>query len=173
MKTKIIILNLTMLVLLVGGVQAQVEEPNPNPAANQNVRPFRLMQALGLTREQVQQIRLINQDRKTVVMEAQRRWRSASRELDNAIYSENVDEENIKELTKRAQLAQAELLKEKTVTEYLIRKVLTPVQLVKFRELREQMAQRMANRNQQGPKSQTQSRPIERLQERRNQSRPQ
>jgi Spy/CpxP family protein refolding chaperone len=75
------------------------------------------------------------------MQDAQRRWRAANRDLDSAVYADDANEARIKELVKEAQLAQAELLKERTLTEYLIRGVLTPEQLVKFRGLRQQLKQ--------------------------------
>lgn len=148
----------------------QTDVPNPNQA----VRPFRIMQELGLTREQIQQIRRINQERKPIMQAAQKSWRQANRALDEAIYADNSTEEEIKELLKTAQLAQAELLKERSTTEYLIRKVLTPEQLVKFRSLREMIRQRVENRknqNLQNNQNNPQERPLNRFQMRRNQNR--
>lgn len=167
-------LILTLLLTAFSFSTAWAQEPveddiqNPEKAA----RPFRIIQELGLTREQIQQIRRINQERKPVMQDAQQRWQTARRELDMAIYSDDSTEEQIKELTKTAQLSQAELLKERTITEYLIRKVLTPEQLVKFRQLRQQLMQKMNRRrnlnNQENPNNQ--QRPLNRFQ-RRNQNR--
>lgn len=165
-----LIFTLLLTALAFSNAAAQeADETKPNQAA----RPFRIMQELGLTQEQIQQIRRINQARKPVMQAAQIRWREANANLDAAIYADEVSEEQIKELTISAQKAQAELLKERTITEYLIRKVLTPEQLVKFRELRERVKDRLNQRknlnNQQNPNNQPQ-RPINRFQ-RRNQNR--
>jgi Spy/CpxP family protein refolding chaperone len=131
-----LVLMFLLTVLAFSTVSAQDDEfVNQKKAA----RPFRMMQELGLTREQVQQIRRINQERRPIMQDAARRWRQANRELDLAVYADNATEEEIKELLKAAQTAQAELLKERTQTEYLIRKVLTPEQLIKFRDLRRQL----------------------------------
>ena len=124
--------------------QEPAEDFNKNP--RQAARPFRIMQELGLTREQIQQIRRINQTRKPIMQDAQKRWQTARRALDTAIYADEANEEEIKELTKTAMQAQSELLRERTLTEYLIRKVLTPEQLVKFRTLRERQMQRVNDR---------------------------
>ncbi|HVE59927.1 MAG TPA: hypothetical protein VNB22_24150, partial [Pyrinomonadaceae bacterium] len=75
-----------------------------------------------------------------------------------------------------AQIAQSELLKERTLTEYLIRKVLTPEQLVKFRDLREQIRQRINNlkkQNNQNTQNDQPQQPLNRFQQRKNQNRPQ
>lgn len=148
---------------------AQETTPTDDLKPNQ-VRPFRLIQELGLTPDQIQQIRRINQSRRPIVQAAQMRWREANETLDAAIYSESATEEQIKELTKAAQIAQGELLKERTTTEYLIRKVLTPEQLVKFRELRERVRDRLYQRKNVSEQNTQPQRPINRLQ-RRNQSR--
>lgn len=149
--------------------QEQVAPDNQNPNANQQVRPFKILEELGLTREQIQQIRRINQERKPIMQEAQQRWRISNRNLDEAIYSDTTTDEEVKELMKEAQLAQAELLKARTLTEYMVRKVLTPEQLTKFRQLRERVMKRMNQKNENNPNNQ-QQRPINRLQQRKNQN---
>jgi Spy/CpxP family protein refolding chaperone len=154
--------------------KAQETTPTDNP--NQAARPFKIFQELGLSREQIQQISRINQERKPIMQEAQRRWRQANRELDLAIYADDSTDEQVKDLVKTAQIAQSELLKERTLTEYLIRKVLTPEQLVKFRDLREQIRQRLNNlkkQNNQNTQNDDSQRPINRFQQRKNQIRPQ
>jgi Spy/CpxP family protein refolding chaperone len=147
---KINFLSLIFTVLLTALAVSSVRAQEPSEDANQNprqaARPFKIMQELGLTREQIQQIRRINQERRPIMQDAQQRWQTARRNLDMAIYADDSNEEQVKELTKEATLAQAELLKERTLTEYLIRKVLTPEQLVKFRQLRQQLMQRRNQR---------------------------
>jgi Spy/CpxP family protein refolding chaperone len=164
-----------LMLLTLANVRAQEQVPpeNQNPNPNQTVRPFKIFEELGLTREQIQQIRRINQTRKPIVQEAQRNWREANRNLDLAIYADTVNDEEVKTLLKTAQFAQSNLLKERSLTEFLIRKVLTPDQLIKFRQLREQLMQRMNNlKNQNNPNTQ-QPRQLNRLQQRRLQNRPQ
>lgn len=169
-----LIFTLLLTVLAFSNTLAQ-ETPQTDETKPNQVRPFRLLQELGLTPDQIQQIRRINQARKPVMQAAQMRWREANASLDAAIYADDASEEQIKELTKAAQLAQGELLKERTITEYMIRKVLTPEQLVKFRELRERVRERLNQRKnpntQETPNNQPQ-RPLNRFQ-RRNQNRPQ
>lgn len=163
-----------MMILTFTNVRAQEQPQTDNP--NQADRPFKIFQELGLSREQIQQIRRINRERKPIMQEAQRNWRQANRALDLAIYADNSTDEQVRELTKQAQLAQSELLKERTLTEYLIRKVLTPEQLVKFRELREQIRQRINNlkkQNNQNTQSDEPQRPVNRFGQRKNQNRPQ
>lgn len=140
---------------------AQDENPQPNQDAKRPNQQVRMLQALGLTPEQVQQIRRINAERRPITQEAQIKLRTANRALDLAIYSEAANEDEIKEKMKDVQLAQAELIKVRTLTEYQIRRVLTNEQLEKFRTLRE----RLMNR-QNEPNNET-KRPVERIRERR------
>lgn len=159
-----------LLSLTFTNVKAQEENPTTD-TPNQKVRPFRILEELGLTREQIQQIRRINQERKPIMQEAQMRWREANRNLDMAIYADNPNDEEVQARIKEAQAAQTELIKERATTEFLIRKVLTTEQLLKFRQLRQRlMQQRMDNRN--NPNNQ-QQRPVNRLQQRKLQNRQQ
>jgi Spy/CpxP family protein refolding chaperone len=161
--------NLTRLILLLAlalsGMsvygQDETPQPGPTPDVNKPNQQFRIMRELGLTQDQVQQIRRINAQRREITQEAQTKLREATRALDTAIYSENVSEEEVKLRMRDVQLAQAEMIKVKTMTEYMIRKVLTPEQLEKFRQLRE----RLMNRQNQ-PKG-DQTRPADRIRDRR------
>ena len=164
-----LIFTLLMTALAFSSVRAQEPAEDDNQNQRQVSRPFKIMQELGLTREQIQQIRRINQERRPIMQEAQRRWQTARRNLDMAIYADDLNDEQVKELAKEAALAQAELLKERTLTEYLIRKVLTPEQLVKFRQLRQQLMQRMNQRkNMNNPDNSNNepTRPLSRFQQR-------
>jgi Spy/CpxP family protein refolding chaperone len=138
-----LIFTFWLTVLAFSTVSAQEQTADENQNQQQANRPFRLLQELGLSREQIQQISRINQERRPIMQEAARRWRQANRDLDIAIYADNSTDEQVKELLKTAQLAQTELLKERSLTEYLIRKVLTPEQLVKFRNLRQQLIEKI------------------------------
>lgn len=102
----------------------------------QPMRPMRVLQELELTREQIEQIRRINAQRQPIIQAAARNLREASRALDVAIYADAPNEEEIQAKMKDVQAAQAELLKARTITEFMIRKVLTPEQLEKFRQMR-------------------------------------
>ncbi len=122
---------------------AQVDETNQ---PNQPKRP-KLMAELGLSPEQVQQIRKINQEQKPKMEMAQRKFRQARKALDDAVYAEEFSETDVQAKNKVVQIAQAEITKVKTETEVAIRKVLTPEQLVKFRELRIRLIQSNAPKN--------------------------
>ena len=171
MKSKnplILFFTLLLMVLTFSAARAQEQAPddNPRPVA----RPFKIMQELGLTREQIQQIRRIQQARRPIMQDAQLRWQAARRDLDAAMYADDTSEEQMKELTRTAMAAQSEFLKERTLTEYLIRKVLTPEQLIKFRELREGLMRRVKEQRNapadDAPETEPQ-RPLNRFQQRR------
>ena len=175
-KTNFLSLIFAFLLLPFAFASAPAQETTPTPAPNQVVRPFKIMQELGLNREQIRQIRRINQERRPLMQAAQQRWRAANRTLDAAVYADSANDDEIRELTKQAQFAQGELLRERTETEYLIRKVLTPDQLVRFRQLREQLMQKVKEfKVQTAPNNPNEPRPraLNRLQQRRNQNRPQ
>jgi Spy/CpxP family protein refolding chaperone len=110
----------------------------PSPAAEQ--RP-NLLQELGLSQEQVQAVRRINQQRKPVEQAARRRFQEAQRALNMAIYGDDVNDADVQAKLTEFQTAQAELARIKFTNELAVRKVLTPDQLIKFRELRRRFAE--------------------------------
>ena len=118
-------------------VKAQDETPNPPPSANQPKRPGLLAQ-LGLTREQIRQIREINQENRPQMREANQRLREANRNLDLAIYGDKADDSEVEVKLQELNAARAEVIRLRTATEFAVRKILTPDQLVKFREIRRQ-----------------------------------
>lgn len=120
---------------------APVETP---PNANLKKRP-NLLAELDLSPDQIQQIRRVNRENQPLRRAAQQRLREANRRLDAAIYADSADETEIENKLKEAQTAQAEVLKLRSATEYAVRKILTPAQLVKFREIRERFMERMEN----------------------------
>lgn len=132
-------------------VNAQDEPPIdvPKPQVDAPQRRPNLLQELGLTKEQRQQIRRLNAENQPMMREAQMRLREANRNLDQAIYADNVDETEIKARMNEAQMAQAEVIKIRSLTELAVRKILTPEQLAKFREVRRRFADRMENRKNQ------------------------
>lgn len=131
-----------------------------------NVQPRRLLEQLGLSREQIQQIRRINQEKQPLMREAQEKLREANRALDLAIYADTVNEEEVKNRLKDVQLAQAEVIRIRTMMEFEVRKVLTPEQLDKFRKLREEFARQMEERRQQNEDRQNQRRNNQNIQQR-------
>jgi Spy/CpxP family protein refolding chaperone len=141
-----LLLTLAVLVFAMSAAQAQDEMP---PDDDRPGRPGRLnlLKELGLSSEQVQEIRRINQARRPLMQEAQRRFHEANRALDQAILSDTANEVTVQERMKEVQMAQAEIIKIRTNTEFAIRKLLTPEQLIKFRELRQKFMRPMPDGN--------------------------
>ena len=90
------------------------------------------------------------------------RFRAANLALDEAIYADSPNDADVQARMKEVQLAQAEIIKIRITSELAIRKVLTPEQLVKFRELREKFMQRMQNQQNSPPnEEQNQTRDVD------------
>lgn len=100
-----------------------------------------ILRQLGLSDEQIRQFRAVNAEWRPVRMEAQRRFREANRDLDLAIYADVVDDALVAERLQAYQEAQAELTRIRYAEEIAVRKILTPDQLVRFREARRRFAQ--------------------------------
>lgn len=139
----ILSLIFTLLILGFSFTSVKAQDDTPDDVKSSSVRRIQrrpnLLQELNLSREQIQQIRSINQSRKPLMQESQIRLREANRALDEAIYADTPDETLIQERLKAVQLAQAEHIKNRTQIEFAIRRVLNPDQLVRFRELRRQL----------------------------------
>lgn len=115
-------------------------------AAEKPVQRGNLMRMLGLSRDQIQQIRLLNSARKPLEREAVERIEEAKQNLDKAVYADSLNESEIQTRLSRLQQAQAELIKIKAMHELEIRKILTAEQLVKFREIRQEFDERRKSR---------------------------
>jgi len=111
-----------------------------NQQFNEPQRP-NLMRALGLSREQIQQIRRINNERQPVVREARMRLEKANRALDEAIYSDSFSETEIEQRVQEAGSAHTEFIKSRALNEIEINKVLNPGQLERFRAMRQDFKQ--------------------------------
>jgi Spy/CpxP family protein refolding chaperone len=116
----------------------------PPPNGRQGDRG-QLLRELGLSQEQFQQIRRMNQERKPVMEAAHRRLNEANRALDQAIYADTLNEQDIEAKVKEAQAAQADMVRLRFMNELQVRKILTPEQLVKFRDLREKFERMREN----------------------------
>ena len=79
------------------------------------------------------------------MQEAQRRLRDANRALDKAIYADLVNDSDVQGCLREFQAAQADLAKLRFENELAVRKLLTPEQLTKFRNLRQRFEQQMQN----------------------------
>lgn len=129
------------------GVSAQEEIPTdaPKSETRSGGRRPNLLRELGLSVEQTQRIRQLNADRKPLHQQAQQRFREAMRNLDQAIYADTVNEAEVQTRLKEVQAAQAEIARIRATSELEVRKILTPDQLVKFRELRRRFAEMREN----------------------------
>ncbi len=155
-KTKLTILFFSVLLLLFifSTAFAQNENRDNPPPIRQN-----LLRELDLTPDQIRQLRILNAQRNPLMQEAQRKLREANRNLDQAIYADVIDEADLRLKLKEVQTAQAEVSKIRAMSEFEVRKVLTPEQLARFRDLREKFSQRL-NENQQRRQNRRQNRPI-------------
>ena len=122
------------------------EQEAMRPAANQPQDDrAKILQQLGLSREQFQMLRRINADRKPLMDAAQARLRMSIRLLDDAIYADQVNEPEIQARLKDMQLAQAEVFRIRFMNELAIRRLLTPPQLLRFRQMRQRFENARAN----------------------------
>jgi Spy/CpxP family protein refolding chaperone len=117
--------------------------PPPDDAPDAVAGPLRrpdLLRELGLSTDQLQQLRRLNRERKPLMEQAAQRLREANRNLDAVIYADNLDENEVQVRLKEFQSAQAEIARLRIMGELQVRRVLTPEQLIKFRELRARFA---------------------------------
>jgi Spy/CpxP family protein refolding chaperone len=145
----------TAVFLSAGMISAQEAKPTGDPAAGDqrpvvkemHDRGMDMLHQLGLSPEQVQQIRQIHVEQKPQMEAAQKRLREATRALNEAIYADQVNEADVHARIKERQIAQANVDRIRFMTEFAVRKVLTPEQLVRFREMREQFERMRENVN--------------------------
>lgn len=143
LSPEILFLSLT-LALSALGVAAQ-DGPPPEEASQFTPERPNLLQNLGLTQPQIRQIRIMNRDRKPRMDAAQERLREANRALDQAIYGDQLDESEVHARLTTFQQAQAEVARIRFQSELELRKILTPDQLAKFRNLRARLARAREN----------------------------
>ena len=149
MKNLTLFLALIAAFLLVSPVAYSQDGPPPDEMTDldrPDQRRPNLLAELGLTPEQIQQVRRLNQERRPALMAAQTRMREANRNLDMAIYSDTVSDKEFQTRLQEFQAAQAELARLRFDGELAVRKILTPEQLVRFRELRRRFAEMRNNR---------------------------
>ena len=141
-------LGLSLLILIFSSpsVRAQNDEPIPPPpqsdgGQNANADGMRRrdpLRALNLTYDQIQQIRAIREERKDEWRTIRQRLAEAHRALDEAIYTDNVNDALVEERAREVGLAQAAVASMRARTELQIRRLLTPEQLSTLRMMREQ-----------------------------------
>ena len=138
---------ITTTVLLFAGTAIAQDTPQtpgiirPQTASTPNPERPNLMGELGLSREQIQQIRQMNADRKPMIETANKRLREANRSLDQAIYGDAVEPAEFQNRLKEYQDAQADVARIRFESELNVRRILTPDQLVRFREVRRRFAE--------------------------------
>lgn len=129
-----------------GTVPAQdIKTPEQPHGGQQMDRPrdvrAHFLHSLGLSEEQIQQIRQINIERKPLMDAAQKRLHEAIRTLDTAIYADQVADADVEARLKDVQTAQADVARIRYLNELAVRRVLTAEQLIRFRELRQKFEQ--------------------------------
>ncbi len=142
------IFNIFIVILLSLTFSAAHVRAQGQPVSNdaevlpgENVKRPNLLRELGLSREQVQQVRRIMQERQPALRQAKRRLQAANEALDAAIYADTDNESEIQARLKELQAAHTELTKNRTQSERAVRQILTAEQLNRFRNLRGQFMQ--------------------------------
>jgi Spy/CpxP family protein refolding chaperone len=126
--------------------QQQAAPAQQQQATSQAAQSGELMSQLNLTQDQVEKIRAIREEQKEERKAVNRRVQVARRALDEAIYLNDPDDATVAARAKELADAQADALRLQSLGELRIRRVLTPEQLVTFRELRRQARQAQAER---------------------------
>ena len=144
-NSKLLILTLFGL-LFFFSVSIKAQDDLSENQLKQPVRRGNLMRSLGLSQEQIQQIRQLNAATKPLEREAKQRLNDARKNLDNAVYADSLNESDVRAKTLELQQAQANLIELKASNELAIRKILTAEQLTKFRELRDQFKENREER---------------------------
>ena len=148
-KINFSILILTAFLMLFSVSTSRAQDEMPDADAPPNAQPPKrpnLLGELNLSPDQIRRIRIINRENQPQVREAQRRLREARNDLDQAIYGDTIDENEVQARLRTLHQAQAEAVRLRSTIEFAVRKVLTPDQLVRFREVRRRYMEQMANR---------------------------
>jgi Spy/CpxP family protein refolding chaperone len=148
-------LTLALAVGLVLGVAANIntapamaqQQQVPDTQQTQGGDPIR---QLNLSPEQREKIRAISEDRKDERQEINRHLREANRALEEALDSDNPDETVVEQRLRDVAAAQAAQMRMRVLTEVRIRRVLSPDQLIRWRELRQQARRDRQMNNQNG-----------------------
>ncbi len=141
---KTVLLMILALICATIGVAQEAKPPEGPPPQEKRppaIQPHDtradILHQLGLSDDQIQQIRSLNIEKRPLMDEAQKRFREANRALDEAIYADQVNEADVQARLTEVQLAQAEVAKLRFMNELAVRRILTQEQLVRFRELRQ------------------------------------
>lgn len=113
--------------------------PDQRPMLKQmHAHRAEFLHQLGLNEEQMQQIRKLHLEQRALMDAAQKHLRETNRALNEAIYADQLNEAEVEARIRDRQAAQADVDKLRFTTELAVRRILTPEQLVRFRELRQQ-----------------------------------
>jgi Spy/CpxP family protein refolding chaperone len=143
------IVRITPLVALVFTaaltVCAQQPQDSPGgPPANEGPDPVTDLQ---LTQDQIRTIRMIQRDTKDERQAIGLRLRQSNRALQDALDAETLDEARVEQRLQDVAAAQTAQLRARIQTELRIRRILTPGQLAKWRDLRLQAGDLMRARD--------------------------
>lgn len=138
LKRTLPIVSVLLFAIQAFGQSGGVNAPPPPPPGADGMQDGRqgVLRELGLSRDQLGQIRGIRQRQRDAMEAAQEKLRAANRDLDEAIYADDATEETINKRLSEVQAAQSEVLRARSMTEFQIRRVLTPDQLRSFRDAR-------------------------------------
>ncbi len=147
-KSDFSILTLAAFLMLFSFSAIRAQGDTSDSDAPQNLKQANrpsLLSELNLSPDQIRQIRIINRENQPRMREAQRRLREARNDLDQAIYGDKADENEVQTRLRTLHQAQAEVVRLRSTTEFAVRKILTPDQLVKFREVRQRYMDQKAS----------------------------
>ena len=156
--TRTTLITLAAFLILIISAQSRAQtgtQPQPSEPVQAQQQPTQATMAdmigqLGLTPEQIQKWRAINQDLREQQQSANLRLRQARRALADAIESPTPNEELVKQRAREVSDDQAATTQHQALREARILQTFTPEQRVKLREIRERnQAQRRANQQQQ------------------------
>jgi Spy/CpxP family protein refolding chaperone len=137
LKSKNLLLTFMVIVVSALGVAAQGNlPPDERPPKNDEPRGKIISRVLELTEDQRIAISSINKNQRKELRRAQNELKAAREAADLAIYNDVFDEADVTAKVRRVAQAQATITGIRLRSEVAVRGVLTPVQLVKFRELR-------------------------------------
>lgn len=145
MKTKttdVLILLLTIIFILAGALvsaqaQTATQQPPTQDATQTQTQAPNLQTELGLTPDQIQKWRALNQELRPQEVAGNVRVRQAKRALDEAMEAQNPNEEVIKQRAKELADAQSAKTQLEALRQARVLQILTPDQRVKLKEIKE------------------------------------
>jgi len=148
MKTKttdVLILLLTIIFILAGmlvSVQAQTatqQPPTQDPAQTQTTQAPNLQAELGLTPDQIQKWRALNQELRPQEVAGNMKVREAKRALADAMEAPTPNEDLIKQRAKELADAQSTMTQLQALRQARVLQILSPEQRVKLRDIQKKI----------------------------------